>query len=148
MRSAGEIENQKGPCYGICLNMLSTSSRVGGMKMTKMMNQVDLLGSGDTVGSGIQRIMVSAHMIFILETSEAGVDLSFAQVMKMNRKRCFAMLSVGNRHFIGLLILMIFVREITDVLIQKVPDVGVMRQMMRMKHPHRRRYLWHGRHLD
>lgn len=76
------------------------------------------------------------------------VDLSFAQVMKMNRKRCFAMLSVGNRHFIGLLILMIFVGEITDVLIQKVPDVGVMRQMMRMKHPHRRRYLWHGRHLD
>lgn len=54
-------------------NLFISIFRVGGMKMTKMMNQVDLLGSGDTVGSGIQKVMVSAHMIFILETSEAGV---------------------------------------------------------------------------
>uniref|UniRef100_A0A0D9WYN9 Uncharacterized protein n=1 Tax=Leersia perrieri TaxID=77586 RepID=A0A0D9WYN9_9ORYZ len=77
------------------------------------------------------------------------VDLNFAQAMRMNQKQSFAMLFVGTRHFLGLLTLMIFIGEISDilVLIQKVSDVGVMRLMMRMKHPCRERYLWHGRHL-
>ena len=77
-------------------------------------------------------------------------DLSFAQaMMMMNQRLFFAMLFVGtSTHIIGLLNLMIFQGGIQDVLIQKVPDTGVMKQTMRAKYPPRQRYLWRVRLLD
>lgn len=129
--------------------MPSTSSRVGGMKMKKLMHPADLLGLEGTVGSGIQRLIVSAHMIFIMEISEAGEDLSFAQVMRMNQRLCFVMLFVGtSTHIIGLLTLIIFSGGTLDILIQKAQDVGVVKLTMRTKYPLRQRYLWHGKLLD
>ena len=46
------------------------------MKMKKLMHHLGHLGLRDTVGLGIQIIMVSAHMIFIMEISEAKVQYS------------------------------------------------------------------------
>jgi hypothetical protein len=51
--------------------------RVGVMKMRKMMHLVGLHGLEDVVGSGIQTTMVSVHMIFIPEISEAKVQYLF-----------------------------------------------------------------------
>jgi hypothetical protein len=51
--------------------------RVGVMEMRKMMHLVGLHGLEDIVGSGIQTTMVSVHMIFIPEISEAKVQYLF-----------------------------------------------------------------------
>lgn len=125
--------------------MRSTSSILGGMKMKKKMHLVDLHGLEDTVGSGIQSLMVSGHMSFIMIISKARGqgELSFAQVMMMNQRPSFVMLFVGtSRHIIGPSSLMIFKGGIPDVLIQKGPDTGVMKQTTKMKYPPRQRYLW------
>ncbi|VAH07207.1 unnamed protein product [Triticum turgidum subsp. durum] len=81
---------------------------------------------------------------FFYDTVKSRGDLSFAQaMMMMNQRLFFAMLFVGtSTHIIGLLNLMIFQGGIQDVLIQKVPDTGVMKQTMRAKYPPRQRYLW------
>ena len=124
--------------------------RVGVMKMRKKTHLVDLHGLEDIVGSEIRGIMVSVHMSFFTILSKAGGDLSFAQaMMMMNQRLFFAMLFVGtSTHIIGLLNLMIFQGGIRDVLIQKVPDTGVMKQTTRAKYPPRQRYLWRVRLLD
>lgn len=130
--------------------MPSTSSIVGGMKMTKKMHLADLHGLEDTVGSGILRLMVSIHMGFIATMSKAVVDSSFAQVMMtMNQRLSSVMLFVGTiTHIIGLLSLTIFKERIPNVLILKALDTGVMKQTMRTTYPLRQSYLWHGRPLD
>lgn len=123
--------------------------RLGGMKMKKRMHLVDLHGLEGTVGSGIQSLMVSGHMSFIMIMSKARGDLSFAQVMMTNQRLSFVMLFVGtSRHIIGLLSLMIFKGGTPDVLVQKAPDTGVTRQTTRMKYPPTQRYLWRARLLD
>jgi len=48
--------------------------RVGGMKTRELMHLVDLNGLEDIVGLGILTTMVSVHMIFITEISEAEVQ--------------------------------------------------------------------------
>jgi hypothetical protein len=50
---------------------------VGVKKMKKLMHLLGLHGLGDTIGLGIQIIRVSAHMIFIMEISEAKVQFFF-----------------------------------------------------------------------
>lgn len=130
--------------------MLRASSIVGVMKMRKKRHLVDLHGLEDTVGSGIQGIMVSVPMCFITILSKAGGDLTFAQaMMMMNQRLFFAMLFVGtSTRIIGLLNLMIFKGGIQGVLIQKVLDTGVMKQTTRTKYPPTQRYLWRVRLLD
>jgi len=121
--------------------MQSTSSRVGGMKTRELMHLVDLHGLEDIVGLGILTTMVSVHMIFIMEISEAEEDLSFARVMRMNQRFCFVMLFETSTHIIGPFPLIIFSGGTPDVLTQKNSETGVLKRMMRMKNPLHQRYL-------
>lgn len=97
----------------------------------------------------LARLLLLNFIKFVCFLFEQG-DLSFAQVMMMMNQRLFSamLFVVTSTHIIGLLNLMIFKGGIQNVLIQKVLDTGVMKQMMRVKYLPRLRYLWHVRLLD
>lgn len=77
-------------------------------------------------------------------------DLNFARVMRMrmNQRFCFVMLFETSTHIIGLFPPIIFNGGTPDVLAQKNPENGVLKQTMRMKYPLHQRYLWHGKLWD
>jgi hypothetical protein len=69
--------------------------------------------------------------------------------MRMNQRICFVMFSETKAHIISLFHLIIL-KGTPDVLAQKNPETGVLKQKQtrRMKYQLHQRYLWHDKLLD